>query len=250
MITRIEAYRYRCFRSLNAKMQPFQVLVGANGSGKTTMLDIPIVLGEILSTRSIETAFQEKTKTHPRPRTDYAGDLIYNQQGESFKLAVEAEIPEGLVSELVKKAMTGKGPKTVSQYQAKPERWPSSVRYEISFELFNGALQIAEENVVLIQKDDTNIPRDGATSVAEWARKRTFSRFPEVVPVLERSRGGSALFTPEMETRRQTLPFFDQRAHIIGFYPLTQTHIDKFGHLAGGWRLGQGLTDAFSLDAK
>ena len=122
MITRIEAYRYRCFKTLNARMLPFHVLVGPNGAGKTTLLDVPVLLGEMVVFRSIEHAFQQQTETHRRPRTDYARDLIFNQKGETFELAVEAEIPEQIVSSLVEKAVQGKQPKTTEQYRNKPER--------------------------------------------------------------------------------------------------------------------------------
>lgn len=205
MITRIEAYRYRCFKSLNARMRSFQVLVGPNGSGKTTLLDIPVLLGEMLTSRSIEYAFQKSTDTHPRPRTDYAGDLVFNRQGETFELAVEAEIPQQIVASLVEKALHRKRPKTVDQYRSRPERWPATVRYEVHFELFNEALQIREENVVLIPRDDSDVPRGAGISVAEWARERS-SRTTRVIPVMERRRGDAVWFTAEMEKTR-LIPF-------------------------------------------
>ena len=48
MITRIEAYRYRCFERLDIAVGPYQVLVGRNGAGKSTLMDIPVLLGEML----------------------------------------------------------------------------------------------------------------------------------------------------------------------------------------------------------
>lgn len=206
MITRIEAYRYRCFRTLNTRMLPFQVLVGPNGAGKTTLLDIPVLIGEMLKSRSIEYAFQQQTETHPRPRTDYARDLIFNQKGETFELAVEAEIPQQIVSSLVEKAVQGKQPKATEQYRNKPERWPATVRYEIRFELFNEALQIGEENILLLPKSDSKVPRGTGISVAEWAREHTSAAVP-VIAVMERRRGGPITFIPEMEKR--TLPPFE-----------------------------------------
>jgi predicted ATPase len=46
VISRIEAYRYRCFSKLAVELGAYNVLAGANGSGKTTLLDIPVLLGE------------------------------------------------------------------------------------------------------------------------------------------------------------------------------------------------------------
>ena len=48
MISRIEAYRYRCFSKLAVELGAYNVLAGANGSGKTTLLDIPVLLGDLL----------------------------------------------------------------------------------------------------------------------------------------------------------------------------------------------------------
>ncbi|BAZ11972.1 hypothetical protein NIES4071_38000 [Calothrix sp. NIES-4071] len=42
MITRIEAFKYRCFDQLDIKVGQYQVLAGANGTGKSTLLDIPL----------------------------------------------------------------------------------------------------------------------------------------------------------------------------------------------------------------
>jgi len=49
MISRIEAFNYRCFDRLDIKLGQYHVLAGANGTGKSTLLDIPLLLGEILS---------------------------------------------------------------------------------------------------------------------------------------------------------------------------------------------------------
>jgi energy-coupling factor transporter ATP-binding protein EcfA2 len=206
MIKRIEAYRYRCFRNLNTRMLPFQVLVGPNGAGKTTLLDIPVLIGEMLKSRSIEYAFQQQTETHPRPRTDYARDLIFNQKGETFELALEAEIPQQIVSSLVEKVVQGKKPKAAEQYRNKPERWPASIRYEIRVELFNEALQIGEENILLLPGNDSKVPRGTGISVAEWAREHSSTAMP-VIPVMERRRGDPIAFIPEME--KKSLPHFE-----------------------------------------
>lgn len=52
MITRIEASPNRCFRRLAVDVGNFCVLVGANGSGKTTFLDLPGSLGNLLDTKN------------------------------------------------------------------------------------------------------------------------------------------------------------------------------------------------------
>jgi predicted ATPase len=41
MISRIEAFKYRCFDRLDIKVGQYHVLAGANGTDKSTLLDIP-----------------------------------------------------------------------------------------------------------------------------------------------------------------------------------------------------------------
>ncbi|GAB3994141.1 hypothetical protein GCM10029992_07710 [Glycomyces albus] len=68
MITRIEAQNYRCFRNLAVDLERYQVLAGANGAGKTTFLDIPSLLGDLLSTRRVSEAFLERRHPQLAPR--------------------------------------------------------------------------------------------------------------------------------------------------------------------------------------
>lgn len=75
MITRIEAYRYRCFERINVSVGNYVVLVGRNGAGKSTLIDIPVAIGEILQRQDIHSAFFGPTPSHPRPRADGALDL-------------------------------------------------------------------------------------------------------------------------------------------------------------------------------
>ncbi|MBF4275530.1 ATP-binding protein, partial [Vibrio anguillarum] len=46
MISRIEAYKYRCFNTLDLALEQQHVFAGSNGSGKTTLLDIPALFGD------------------------------------------------------------------------------------------------------------------------------------------------------------------------------------------------------------
>lgn len=221
MITRIEAYRYRCFQRLNLALDRFQVFVGPNGAGKTTLLDIPIVLGEMLAARSIEKAFFKDTPTHPRARADYAGDLIYKRAGNNFVLVVEAKLPESIVAELLEKQAARLNPRSVEKLRASPQHWFTRIRYEIEFELFNDALQIGQEYLLLLTANAESRRRDliGTETVdpltlvlTENASSKkvvfggligeslpTSSR--SIVPIISRPRGGKVTFRPEAEAR-------------------------------------------------
>lgn len=204
MITRIEAYRYRCFEKLDLQLDRFQVFVGPNGAGKTTLLDIPIVLGEMLATRSIEKAFFESTPTHPRPRADYAGDLIHKHLGENFILTVEAKLPAEQVSALVEKQAlrlekkrSRDGGRAVDNLRNHPDWWFTRIRYEIEFELFNDTLQIAQEYLLLLTDSaDKHRPATGAL-IGEWMSPSS----KQIFPVIQRPRGKKVFFQPEAEKR-------------------------------------------------
>lgn len=85
MIRRVEALNFRCLRYIRQELNPFNVLVGPNASGKTTFLDAVAFLGDLLST-GLEAAVKQ--------RTSDLRDLIWQREGQSFELAVELVIPE------------------------------------------------------------------------------------------------------------------------------------------------------------
>lgn len=128
MITRIEATRYRCLERLDTDLQSFGVLVGANGAGKTTFLDIPGLLGDCLQQREIAQAFTMRRGIHP-PRSSSLNELVFCNLGKDFILAIEAELPEPIVSALL--------PSQTTAVQSNKKRWLRFVRYEVRFDIFN-----------------------------------------------------------------------------------------------------------------
>jgi len=102
MITRIEAYRYRCFEKLAVDFGRYQVLVGRNGAGKSTLLDIPVLIGEMLETRSIQKAFFGE-RDRLAPRASSAQDLVFSRKGDWFSFAIEVQLPEFVAEQLERK---------------------------------------------------------------------------------------------------------------------------------------------------
>jgi predicted ATPase len=82
---RIEAVGYRCLREVNQRLNPFEILVGANGSGKSSFLDVLHFLNDFLRS-GLDVAIQRRTPTFQ--------DLVWGRQGTTFRLAVELPIPE------------------------------------------------------------------------------------------------------------------------------------------------------------
>jgi predicted ATPase len=49
LITRVEAANFRCLKSVNQTLRPFQVLVGPNSSGKSAFLDVISFIGDFVN---------------------------------------------------------------------------------------------------------------------------------------------------------------------------------------------------------
>jgi predicted ATPase len=94
MITLVEAFGYRCLRHISQPLGPFHVLVGPNGSGKTTFLDVIAFLGHLMS---------EDVEDVVRERTSNFYDLLWQRAGHQFKLAIEASIPDAFLDLLARR---------------------------------------------------------------------------------------------------------------------------------------------------
>jgi len=84
VLTRIESLNFRCLRYISQPIGNFHVLVGPNASGKTTFLDIPALLGRLI-TSGLDGAVAVWT-------TNFQ-DLVWNRKGSRFEVAIEALIP-------------------------------------------------------------------------------------------------------------------------------------------------------------
>ncbi len=91
MFTRIQTRSFRCLKSVDQTLGPFRALVGPNASGKTTFLDVIGILGDLVRSRGdvLETV---------RMRSSSFEKILWMGQGNSFQLAVEAEIPKAVYS--------------------------------------------------------------------------------------------------------------------------------------------------------
>lgn len=98
MITRIQALNFRCLRHIDQRVGSFHALIGPNASGKTTFLDIFSFIRDLVTPRNnLEVAIQNRTRNFR--------DILWNHQGDSFELALEADIPD----EIIKKTTFANG---------------------------------------------------------------------------------------------------------------------------------------------
>jgi predicted ATPase len=98
-------------------------LVGPNASGKTTFLDVPAFLGELVSQGLDKTIESRSTNIQ---------DLFFNHLGDKFELAIEAKIPDKLRLKLSNKEL-------------------NIIRYEVAIGLDHNTKEIAilAESVLL-----------------------------------------------------------------------------------------------------
>ena len=132
MISLIEALNYRSLRYVRQPLSPFQILIGPNGSGKTTFLDVPSFLGHIVQA-GLEAAIGGDDRLSIPLRSTDARQLLWKQQGQLFELAVELPIPLDLPR--------GNGPAA-----------QQVCRYELAIDA--DSIGIAGENLFLIPQGD------------------------------------------------------------------------------------------------
>ena len=82
MLSSIEALRYRSLRDVRQAVAPFQILVGANASGKSTFLDVPHLLRDLLRLGVTEAV---------RSRSPDVRNLVWMEEREHFEVAVELD---------------------------------------------------------------------------------------------------------------------------------------------------------------
>jgi len=131
MFTRIQTRSFRCLKSVDQTLGPFRALVGPNASGKTTFLDVIGFLGDLVRNRGgvLETV---------QARSSSFEKLLWMGKGNSFQLAVEAEIPES-----VRKAM------------AEDKQRFTGVRYEIEVGLDSSSNEMGLDQETLWLNEST-----------------------------------------------------------------------------------------------
>ena len=87
MFTRIQARHYRSLKFIDQPLDRFEALVGPNASGKSTFLDLFAFLSDLMRSRgNVREATYKRSADFSR--------LLWNGEGSSFQIAVEASIPE------------------------------------------------------------------------------------------------------------------------------------------------------------
>ena len=169
MIRRIQALNYRCLRCVDVRLDRFHVLVGPNASGKSTLLDVVMFLGDMLS-GGLESAVQKRTQNFQdmvwgRPRKDLG-----------FELAMEFDIPKGARKQLPR------------------ERKFKTFRYEIAIKEGRNGIRIDSERALLM-------PRENDRSRQKPLRFPDPPEAPGTILIGGRRRGSRTILSKSREGR-------------------------------------------------
>jgi hypothetical protein len=132
MISLREALNYRSLGYVRQPLSSFQILIGPNGSGKTTFLDVPSFLAHLVQA-GLEAAIGGDDRLSIPLRSTDARQLLWKQQGQLFELTVELPIPLDLL----------RGNGAAAQHVC---------RYELAIDA--DSIGIAGENLFLIPQGD------------------------------------------------------------------------------------------------
>lgn len=94
MFTRIQAHHFRCLKLIDQPLGRFEALVGPNASGKTTFLDVLVLLSDLMRSRGNA----HEAVAH---RSADFSKLLWKAEGSSFQVAVEAAIPGEILGSLL-----------------------------------------------------------------------------------------------------------------------------------------------------
>lgn len=195
MITRLEAYGYRCFPKLSLDLGPFHVLAGANGAGKTTLLDIPVLLGDLVMQQRVGDAFLRPQISRGTPRAHTLAELLHQGQQQPIMFSVEARLSDDVVTTLA-----NRGPALTA------ERVPDHLRYEVRLTVINNELQVDQEYLFLFPSGDQRRPKAGVPMQGGTPSRGRPHRIWQ--PVIQRHWHDATAFTTETTTRGLRIPEF------------------------------------------
>ena len=125
MFTCIQTRNFRSLRMIEQRLDRFQALVGPNASGKTTFLDLIVLLSEMMR-------FRGDVPEVVRKRSADFTKLLWKGEGSSFEIAVEATIPPEVHNKMAPEKQQFRG-----------------VRYEVGFALDRESNEIGLDHETL-----------------------------------------------------------------------------------------------------
>ncbi len=89
MFKKIEARRFKCLHMIDIRLRPFNILIGPNASGKSSLLEV---------FQFLQDALESNVEEAVRRRGNSLREIVWRHENpeKGFEFAVEADIPETL----------------------------------------------------------------------------------------------------------------------------------------------------------
>ncbi len=154
MIRRVFIKGYKSLRDVDLKLNPLTVIVGANASGKSNLLDALGLLGKIVTSPTIAAAFDEHRGTPLEAFFVPSGGVEKLLENETlrFSLGVEIELANHVVQRIETQMRDGYGSSAPESNGSIANR---HLRYEIEIEFstLTGELRAPRESLVALGDD-------------------------------------------------------------------------------------------------
>lgn len=96
MIRELEVRSLRALRYVSVGLEPFQVMVGPNACGKSTLFDALLLVRDVL-TSGLDAAIYGNLRMNISPRAVEPRDLTWLRQGGGIEIVVTLELPKALI---------------------------------------------------------------------------------------------------------------------------------------------------------
>ena len=158
MIKRVFIKGYKSLRNIDISLRPLTVIVGPNASGKSNLLDALGLLSRIVTSPTINAAFDEHRGLPLEAFFVPPGGLgeLLQQETLQFSLGVDIELSPGVVEDTEKLIRDMRAGLPGQDSRDPPKRVRERLlRYEITIEFYTptGQLRVANERLLALRQD-------------------------------------------------------------------------------------------------
>lgn len=188
MINRIQVLNYRSLGYIDVGLNHFNMLIGPNASGKSTLVDVLLFIRDLLRD-GLEKAVYSRSP-------DFR-DLVFNQEGNCFEIALEMPLPDDYLHE------DGK-PRDTARYQIAVGLDESSNQLAIFHEnlIYYKAVEQDQEQLTIFPQLCREVPSTLKMNT------RSNHECPNGKSIINKKYGGNDTFQSELKRKGQWIPSF------------------------------------------